>query len=172
MRLAIEVAGALAAGGLVLLMAHHAGLRSRQAFGAIAIVPVAVAGVLSLPALRDAGASLLDQRKANAQLGTEQAQIQGGAGLGVNVDFLGWAGNHLGAEDTFRLIVDSPPAEAAAAMQWGLFQLAPHLETERPSAADWLIFYDTDPSRYRSERLGELDVYSPGFAVVRNSREG
>lgn len=167
MQLASQVAGALAAGALVLVLARQAGARGRQALGTVAIVPVAVAGLLALPSLRDATVSLLDQRKANAALTTGQAQLQGGLGLGVDVAFLGWAGGHFAAGETFHLVVGDS-ADAATVTQWGLFQLAPHLAVEQPSAANWLVFYDASPAGYPAGMLDDLEVYSPGFAVARN----
>jgi hypothetical protein len=169
MKLAIQVAGALAAGGLAVLLARQAGLRGRQAAGAVAIVPVVVAAALAFPTLRDATNLLLDQRDADAALSSEQAQLQAGISVNVNVAFLGWAGSHFGEGESFYLVVKPSADTGGYVSQWGPFQLAPHLESESPSTADWLVFYDTSPARYRGADPSDLDVYSPGFAVVRNT---
>lgn len=166
MQLASQVAGALVAGGLVLLLVRQVGLRDKRAFGAIVIVPVAAACILALPALHQAGSRLLDQRDVNADLSAEQARLAAGTSLGVNVAFLGWAGNHFAAGDTFHLAVgDSVDAETVT--QWSLFQLAPHLAKERPADADWLVFYDTS-AEGRGGLCQDAETYAPGFAVVRN----
>lgn len=167
MQLASQVAGALVAGALVLVLARQTGARGQRAVGAIAIVPVAIAGMLALPNLRDATVSLLDQRKANAALTAEQAQLQGGLGLGVDVAFLGWAGGHFAEGDTFHLVVGDS-SKTPTVTQWALFQLAPHLAMEQPTVADWLVFYDAGPAGYPAKMLDDLDIYSPGFAVARN----
>jgi hypothetical protein len=137
--------------------------------GSIAVIPVAVASLLALPNLYDATVSLLDQRKSNAVLTAEQAQLQGGVAQGVDVAFLTWVRGHFAGGDTFYLITRKSTAEQAI-IQWGLFQLAPHLETERPAAANWLVFYESSPTRYSFGRLHNLEVYTPGFAVERNGR--
>ncbi|HZE16387.1 MAG TPA: hypothetical protein VE197_12125, partial [Mycobacterium sp.] len=87
------------------------------------------------------------------------------------VAFLGWAGNHFAAGETFYLIVGSS-AEGSAVTQWGLFQLAPHLETETQDAADWLVIYDANIAGHPSRAFGSPDVYAPGFAVARNRHAG
>jgi hypothetical protein len=167
MQLVSQVAGALVAGALVFVLARQVGARNHQAIGAIAIVPIAIAGLLALPNLRDATVSLLDQRKVNAALTAEQAQLQGGVWLGVDVAFLGWAGAHFGEGDTFHLVVGDS-ANTPEVQQWALFQLGPHLAVEQPTAADWLVFYDSSPTGYPAGMLDDLEIYAPGFAVARN----
>lgn len=169
MSLLSQVAGALVAGGLVLLLAWQAGARGRQAAGAVALVPIAVAGMIALPNLRDAAASLLDQRRANVTLTADEAQVEGGVGLGLDVAFIRWAGEHFSKEDTFHLTIGGESDETAV-RQWALFQLAPNLEAEEAADADWLIFYDAGPAAGGAGKPTGLDVYSPHFAVARGGR--
>lgn len=170
MSLLSQVAGALAAGALIFVLARQAGVRGKQAVGAVALVPIAVAALLAVPSLRDAAASLLDQREVNAGLTVDQAQVQGGVAVGVDVAFVGWAGGHLAEGEDFHLIVGDGDSDVdpTAVVQWTLFQLAPHLEAVEPDQADWLIFYNSEPALYRPSELRKLDVNSPGFAVARN----
>ncbi len=188
MRLLSQVVGALGAGALVLLVARQAGADRRRAAGAVAIVPIAVAAVLALPALRDGAATLLDQRQANASLTKEEAQLQPGVSVGVDVAFLEWVKGQLPEDDTFHLVIGAAPGEErvggvgtrqATILQWSLFQLAPNLAVEQsPKArdvrpgeglnADWLVFYESDPAAYPAGPLGEVSTYAPGFAIARS----
>lgn len=167
MSLLSQVVGVLAAGALVLILLSQAGVRSRHAVGAVALVPIVLAGAFALPMLREAAANLLAQRQTYASLTVGEAQLQGGIAAEVDVAFISWAEEHFSAHDTFHLIVGSP--HVAAVTQWASFQLAPHLVVGR-SDADWLIFYDSRPALYHSNTLHDLDIYSPRFAVARGKR--
>lgn len=188
MRLVSEVAGALAAGALVFVIARQAGARPRHALAAMALVPVAVAGALAIPNLRDDAATLLGMRKENAHLTAAEAQLKPGSAIGVNVDFLSWVSSHLSAGDTFHVEIGAVPDEVfvdgvgvrqAAILQWSVFQLAPHLAVEqspkardlRPTegrGADWIVFYEGDPGTYRAGPLSDVMTYAPGFAMARS----
>lgn len=177
-RLVSELVGALGAGALVFLVVRHLGIETRRAFGAVALVPVSVAVLLAMPALHDAAAELLHQRKVNAPLSDAEAQLAPGAAAGINVAFLGWAKDRMAGEETFHMEVGVAPGEAVLEgvgeregliLQWGLFQLAPHLEVEA-SQADWIVFYESDPAEYAGGSLGEVMTYAPGFAIARNKR--
>jgi hypothetical protein len=187
-RLLSEVLGALVAGGLVIVAARQLGAGGRRAVGAVALVPVAVGGLLAVPALHDAAESLLDQRGTNAALTAQEARLQPGVEVGMNVAFLEWVEERLPEGDTFHLVIGSIPGEVRVAgvsprqatiLQWSLFQLAPHLAVEQsPKArdvepgqgrnADWLVFYESDPADYRGTRLSEVTTYAPDFAIARS----
>lgn len=166
MLLVSQLAGAISAGILVLVLARQAGARGKEFIGVVALVPVAVAGLLALPNVTDSAEYLLNQRQEDVALSGEEAQLQGGVLAEVDVAFIGWAGDHFTAGDTFWLTV-CKGTNNAAAFQWGSFQLAPHLAVENPSEANWLIFYDCGPARYRDARHRGLEFYAPGFAVAR-----
>lgn len=192
MRLLSQVVGALGAGALVFLIARQLGATVRGALCAVAIVPVAVAGLLAVPTLRDDAVVLLDQRKENAPLTSAEAQLQPGSRLGLNVEFLAWAREQLSEGDTFHLTIGEFPDETyvagvgvrqAAILQWSLFQLAPHLAVEQsPKArdlepgegrnADWLVFYESDPAAYPGGPLGEVVSFAPNFAIARTGVAG
>ncbi len=191
MRLVSEVLGALGAGALVFVVARQLGASFQGAVCAVALVPVTVAALLGVPALRDGGADLLDQRKDNADLTAAEAQLHAGTELGINVAFLTWVKERFGAEDTFHLEIGVISDEVyvagvgvrqAAILQWSLFQLAPHLAVEqsdkardlRPGEgrdADWIVFYESDPAAYPVP-LAEVMTYAPSFAIARTSGAG
>jgi hypothetical protein len=182
-----EVAGALAAGALVFLVARQVGVGVQSALCAVAVVPVAVAALVAVPALRDGARTLLDQRKVNAPLTNAEAQLQPGAALGMNVAFLEWVEQQLAEGDTFHMEIGAIPEEVYvggkgarqdAILQWSLFQLAPHLAVEQSDTgrdlkpgeglgADWLVFYESDPAAYPAGPLGEVITYEPSFAIAR-----
>ncbi len=184
MQLASEILGALGAGALVLLAARQLGASSTRAFGAIAAVPVLAAALLAGPALWQGVDSLNAKRHAYANLSEPEAQVKGGADLGISTDFFAWAKSRLGPEDTFHLEIGAVPDEAysggvgtrqAAILQWGMFQLAPNLAVEQsPKArdvrpgegrgADWIVFYEMDPEE-SPVPLSEVKTYAPGFAI-------
>jgi hypothetical protein len=183
-----EVLGALVAGALIFAAARAAGFGSRPAFAAIALVPLAVAALLAMPALYSGADDLLDARAENAPLAAGEAQLQPGAKLGLAVDFLAWVEERLPQGDTFHLVIGSVPDEVrvdgvgvrqAAILQWSLFQLAPHLAVEQSEKArdlepgegrnaDWLVFYEIDPAGYEGAPLGDPMTYAPGFAMARS----
>lgn len=179
MRLLSELVGALGAGALVIVVARQLGAGARRSFGAVALVAVAVASVLAVPALRDDVANLLHQREVNAPLTDEEAQLQPGIAAGMNVAFLGWARAHLPDEDTFQMVVGPAPGETylegvgireGLTLQWGLFQLAPHLAVEENP--DWIVFYESSPAEYSSGKLRDVKTFAPGFAIARSSVAG
>lgn len=176
MRLVSELVGALGAGALVFFVVRQLGIGTRRAFGAVALVPISAAALLAAPALHDAAADLLHQRKANAPLSDAEAQLAPGVAAGMNVAFLSWAKDRMAGEETFHMEVGVAPGEAVLEgvgeregliLQWSLFQLAPHLEVEAPQA-NWIVFYESDPAEYKAGPLGEVMTYAPGFAIARN----
>ena len=168
MQLAIQVAGALAAGGLVLILVRQAGLRGRDSVGAVAVVPVVAACLLALPIYREQISELLDMRKANAALTTQSVTLGNGEGINADVDFLAWAKGHLSDHETFGFVIKDSE-DAGSLEQWALFQMAPYVAVE-PSEADWIVLYDVDPAEYAE--FGETDIYQPGFAIMRNRLAG
>lgn len=165
MRLAIQVAAALAAGGLVLIAMRHAGLRGKRAVGAVAVVPVIAACLLALPIYREQVSELLDLHRENAKLTARDVRLGNGIGIDADVDFLAWAKKRLGDEEKFGFAIENTE-EAGSVQQWAFFQLSPHVAVEPPSAANWIVFYDVNPEDYA--RLDELSVYKPGFAIARS----
>jgi hypothetical protein len=177
-RLVSEFVGALGAGALVFVVARQLGIETRRAFGAVALVPLSVAALLAAPALHDAAADLLHQRKVNAPLSDAEAQLAPGVAAGMNVAFLAWVKDQMAGEETFHMEVGIAPGESVLEgvgeregliLQWGLFQLAPHLEVEADQA-DWIVFYESDPTEHAEGSLGEVMTYAPGFAIARNKR--
>lgn len=187
MRLLSEVLGALGAGALVFLVARQLGFGRHRALAAVALVPLAVTGLLALTALRGGTGKLLDEREENAPLTAGEAQVWPGKKLGLAVEFFGWVEERLPEGDTFHLVIGRGPDEVfvggvglrqAAILQWGLFQLAPHLAVEQsPKArdvepgegrnADWLVFYDAEPADHVAVSPGEVMTHAPGFAMAR-----
>jgi hypothetical protein len=183
-----QVLGALSAGFLIFAVARQAGIASKRAVSAVAVVPLVAAGLLALPALRDGAESLLDQRKENAGLTGAAAQYQAGMELGIAVPFLEWVAERIPEGDTFHLEIGVAPEETyvagvgarqAAILQWTLFQLAPRLAVEQSAKArdlkpgegrnaDWFVFYEAHPSEFPDIRFGQPTVYAPGFMIARN----
>lgn len=187
MRLLSEVVGALGAGALVFFAARQAGATAPQAWGALALVPVAVAVLVAVPALNADRSILLDRRAENIDLTAGEAQLKTGAEAGISTEFFAWAQERFSEGDTFHLVVGRVPDEVhvagvgvrqAAILQWGLYQLAPNLAVEQsPQArdvepgegreADWIVFYDSSPARYPGPH-GKVITYAPRFAIARN----
>jgi hypothetical protein len=183
-----QVLGGLVAAALIFVAARGAGFGRGHALAAVALLPFAVAGLLAMPAGRDAADSLLDARAENAPLTDAEAQLQPGVEVGVNVAFFAWVEERLPAGDSFHLVigpaadeerVDGVGQRQAVILQWGLFQLAPHIAVEQSEKArdlapgegrnaDWLVFYESDPADYRGAPLGAPAAYAPSFAIARS----
>lgn len=192
MQLLAEILGALVAGALVVVVLRQLDAEPARAFGAVALVAVSVAAVLAVPNLRSSVAALLAQRSEYAGLTSAEAQVKGGADLGVDVAFLAWVREHLGEGETFHLEIGRVPGEAefegggvqqATIFAWATFQLAPHLLVEQsPSAhdvasgegrnADWIVFYGMSPKKYPAKHLGKVLTYAPNFAIARTRLAG
>ncbi|HET9152805.1 MAG TPA: hypothetical protein VFN85_01665 [Solirubrobacterales bacterium] len=173
----------MAAGTLIFVAIRRAGVDPRCAVAAVALIPVAVAPVLAAPALRGAVMDLLETRQADAQLNPADAAVLPGVELGADVGFLAWARGQFAEGDTFGLEIgvaedNGPRGESTMRQvllqQWITFQLAPHLLMQ-PAApgeladADWVVFYESDPTAYQRRQLGSVQVYAPGFAIARAS---
>jgi hypothetical protein len=182
--LATEIIGALVAGALIFAIARQLGLGDRRAVGAVSLVAVAVAAVLAVPTLRDDISSLLNQRKAYAGMSEAEAQVRGGANLGVDVAFLEWADAQMQEGETFHLEIGTVPGEElfdgagvnqSTNFAWATYQLAPHLLVEQSSNiaeagggknADWIVFYGENPAEYEG-KLGKVLTFEPNFAIAR-----
>jgi hypothetical protein len=182
--LALEIVATLVAGALIFAVGRELGLDSRRAFGAISLVAVAVGAVLALPTLRDDVSALLDQRKAYAGMSEAEAQVRGGANLGVNVAFLEWANGQMGEGETFHLEIGTVPGEEqfegagvnqATNFAWATYQLGSHPLVEQSSNlsepgigknADWIVFYGMEPDEYEG-KLGQVRTFEPNFAIAR-----
>lgn len=183
MQLVCELVGAAAAGVLIFVAIRRAGVDSRRAVVAVALVPLAVAPMLAASGFREGVTSLLDTRQADAQLSSADAAVLPGTELGANVGFLAWAQSQFAEGDTFGLEIGGPEDNGPQGemtmrqvllQQWISFQLAPHLLVqpavpgELPDA-DWIVFYEVDPASYEAGRLGKVQVYAPGFAIARGA---
>jgi hypothetical protein len=166
MLLASQVAGALAAGLIVVILARSCGLSARRAIATVAVISISVAALLSVPNLRTAVAAFVHQREENSALTAAQKSLQAGTLAEVDVDFLGWARERLPPEESFQLIVGHP-ARTALVPQWALFQLMPNLAVAAAEPGDWVVFYDVAPARYSTPGYYDLEVYAPGFAIAR-----
>jgi hypothetical protein len=176
---------------LVLVVSLQLGLERRRAFGAVALVVISVAMVLAAPKFRDDINALRTQHGQYAVLSPAEAQDQGGIVQGVDVEFLGWAREHMMEGETFHLEIGSTPGEEQfggsgvkqqATFAWASYQLAPHLAVEQSATlqdveegegkdADWIVFYEMDPKEY-SGHLGKVLTYAPKFAIARTAGAG
>lgn len=186
MQLFSQVAGALVAGALLVAIARQLGVGQSRAFGAAALVPVAAAALIAVPALWQGGTTLNAKRHEFAAMSRDEARVQGGISLGLSTQFFDWAHSFMAPDDTFHLEIGAQPDEPkergvgyrqAAILQWGVFQLAPNLAFEQsPKArdlrpgegrnADWVVFYEFDPESYPVP-LRDLQTYAPNFAIGR-----
>lgn len=167
MLLASQVAGALIAGLVVILLARNYGFDRRRAVGVIAMVAVVVASLLSVPNLRSAVASFLDQREANLPLSPEEARLRPGEVAGADVKFLAWVKERLASGETLQLVFGSSDIASRLIAQWALFQLAPHVGVSSPTEADWIVFYGAAPKSYSNRHFVDLQVYASGYAMAR-----
>lgn len=187
MPLLIEILGALLAGALIVVVARELGLESRRAYGAVALVAVAVATVLALPSLRSDISELLDQRKENAGLSKLEANVKQGNLYGLNTGFLTWVAERIPEDETFTLEIGSVPGEEmvegggilqGTIFSWSSFQLTPRLlvqesvgsdgkvVTVEGPPADWIVFYQKEPGEYAGA-LGKVIDFEPNFAIAR-----
>lgn len=115
------------------------------------------------------------------------ATNQVGARMGVNTSFVQWVKDQLRPGDSYYMVMTAAP-EAAAFPQWITYRFLPNLATGiegqlgngtvrqgSPSAvtkADWVIFYDVDPRKWRTARgnQGQLQRIAPTFGLLRRSR--
>lgn len=167
MPLVVQAAGLLVAGALVFLMARQAGVPTRRAFAAVAVIPVVVAGMLIAPNLRNSIDSMRANRAAGKGISDDQARTIAGANAGLDVQFLDWTRERLGDGDTFHVVAGGSQ-DPGAVDQWATFQLAPNLATDRANA-DWLIFYDHAAPKRPARGLAAPLVYAPGFEIVRRA---
>lgn len=170
MPLVVQAAGLLVAGALVFLMARQAGAPTRRSFAAVAVVPVVVTGMLIAPNLRNSIDSMRANRAAGKGISDQQARTIGGAGIGLDVEFLDWVSERLGDGDTFHIVAGGSQ-DPGAVDQWATFQLAPNLATDR-ATADWLVFYDRAAPNRPTDGVAAPIVYAPGFEIVRRTDAG
>jgi len=170
MPLLVQAAGLLVAGALVFLMARQAGVPTRRSFAAVAVVPVAVAGMLIAPNLRNSVDSMRANRAAGKGISDEKARTIGGTAAGLDVEFLDWTRERMADGDTFHVVAGGSQ-DPGGVDQWATFQLAPNLATDRANA-DWLIFYDHAAPKRPTGGLAAPIVYSPGFEIVRRTDAG
>jgi hypothetical protein len=182
-----EIVGALCAGALIFVVARQLGLASPRAFGAVALVAVAVATVLAVPTLRDDISELLHQRKEFVGLSKAEANVKQGDLYGLNTGFLSWVEEQIGEDETFALEIGTVPGEETfegggilqgTIFSWSTFQLTPRLLVDeavspdgkvvprKGAPADWIVFYQKEPSEYAGS-LGKVIRYEPNFAIAR-----
>jgi hypothetical protein len=115
-----------------------------------------------------------------------EATNQVGARMGVNTPFIQWVKDQLRPGNSYYLVMTTA-SEAAAFPQWITYRLLPNLATGiegqlgngtirqgSPSAvskADWVIFYDVDPSKWRTGggKQGDVKRVSPTFGLLRRT---
>lgn len=164
MVLASQVAGALAAGLLVLIFARGLGLEWHRSTGMVAVVAVVAAALLAPPALRSAVESFSDQIGANADLTAEEGRALAGGLAQADVPFLQWVEERVGEDESFQLVVGNEN-EHPLVPQWTFFQLAPRFAVGRPEKADWIVFYDVKRSFYSRPGFHDVEIYQPGYAI-------
>jgi hypothetical protein len=81
--------------------------------------------------------------------------------------FAEWIRGRLNPGDRFYLVPS--PARTEDVYQWFTFRLLPHLQSERPDQADWLVFYGISPrqSGLNADIRGKAIGYSPGYSMAR-----
>jgi hypothetical protein len=171
-----QIAGVgLAAVCLVVLVRRFAPA-PRRSFVAVVAIPVVVAALLGLPALRSAIDELGDARDRNLTLTSAQAQVQAGAGYGARTDFIDWVRSRMRPGDTYHLPPipgAQPPAIRSAIHQWSTFQLTPFLLVERPRDADWLILYGRAPGAgYPAALFGPPRRFDAGLYLLKRRDAG
>jgi hypothetical protein len=167
MTLLFQVLGVMAAGIAVMTLWRREGAISPMV--AAATVAVVLAAALLWPNVWRAGDQLNQMRRAAPEATRFEADLHAGRVLGVNVDFLVWAGDRIPAGDTFAIV---PPA-AASIYQWTTYQLFPRRYAPE-GEADYILFYGVDPRRASYDRaaFGKPVVYGSGMAMARRSGAG
>ena len=166
-----QVAGAGVAAVCLVVLARRFAPQPRRSFAAVVAVPVVVASLVALPALRTAVDDLSDSRDRNLALSSAQAQVQGGATYGVRTDFIDWVRRRMRPGDTYhlpRIPGAQPAAIRSAIFQWSTYQLTPHLLVGRPQDADWLILYGRPPGiGYPAALFGPPRRFDSGLFLLR-----
>lgn len=171
MQLVFQVAGALAAGLVILALARTCGLSGSRATGSVAVVSIVVAALLGLPNLRDAIAIFREQHEVDVTLNPLDRRLGAGVTTQMNVSFLVWAEERIAEDETFS-VVTGRSLHQQQARQWSLFQLAPRLSLANRNEADWVVFYEVRPAVYASPTFTQVQVYEPGFAIARPADAG
>lgn len=167
MTLLFQVAGALAAGGVLVALARQFLPMARGAVPVVVAIPLVLGAVVALPNLQVATQGFYEQRNDNRRLSERDAAVRGGVVGGVNVDFLEWVRRRLESGDTFQLLVGREAAHPTA-YQWGTFQLAPHLAVDRSQEADWIVLYDRAPdAAYPTGSFDRPTAYAPRYLLGR-----
>lgn len=173
MVLLFQALALLAAGGAVAALV--AGGVTRRAFAKGVVVAVAaVAAALLGNGLWSTARGFVKDRDQASRLTPQQAADAGGAALGLNLSFIGWAYERLRPGDSFYMMPAGSGIDPAT-YQWVSYKLLPHLHTATPEKADVLVFYNDDPSKdakYDRRRFGPPTQFAKGFAIARRRDEG
>lgn len=109
------------------------------------------------------------ERKAFANLTSEQAAFQDAAQGNANMPFLGSVGEVLADGQTYA-IAPTETLENAFLKQWASYVLLPNLLTDEADA-DLLVIYNADPAEvdYDRKRFSKLEEFEPGYAIARRA---
>jgi hypothetical protein len=167
-KLLAEIAGVLCGGAAVAAALQLAGAPALRRPAGVAVVVVALASLLFFGNVWDVAKSMRAATRADRALSKQTAELAGGTG--ANAGFLAWARTRIVGRrqaPTFWLV----PAAArndGLVYQWSTYQLLPARATDSVREANWIVFYQADPSSVRYDRAAfrRLSVYAPGFAVA------
>jgi hypothetical protein len=167
MNFLFQVLGVIAAGIAVTALWRRGGAVSPIA--AAAMVAIVLASTFLWPGVWRAGDQLNRMRRDAVEATRFEAGLHGGRYLGVNVDFLVWAGERIPANGTFAIVPEAP----ASIYQWATYQLFPRTYAPEEEA-DYILFYGVEPSQASWDRaeFGKPLAYGSGMAMVRRSGAG
>lgn len=157
-----EVLGVLA-GALVLAGIVSGGVGRRSFARAAAVVPAALACTLLGTGLWPTVRNIVAEGARQAALPAEEAQSAPGRSADVEIDFVDWAKQRVGPDQTFYVL------GGERGLQWTTFRLLPALAVDQPEDAEWLVFYDREPEEadeYDPARFQAPEVFDEGFAVA------
>jgi hypothetical protein len=162
MSLLSQVLGVAGAGIAISVLWRRSGA-SNPAL-AVGIVAAVLATALAWPNAWRSGDQLDQMRRDAPAIDRFQADLHGGRGLGVDVEFLLWAADRIPPGATFAML---PPASDAV-YQWATYQLFPRRYVPEENA-DYILFYGIEPTRSKYDRaeFGRPAVYGSGLGIVR-----
>lgn len=138
----------------------------------ITVLACALAYVFFWAHIWQTGQLVKAQRRLGRSVPREQAAL---AGLppepGIQPLFAEWIRPRLEPGESFFMVPSSTRDEGV--YQWFTYRLLPHLSSELPEQADWLIFYGITPreSPYGRFIHGQPEEYKPGYSIARTRRE-
>jgi hypothetical protein len=130
---------------------------------AITVVIVVLAGFGFWAKIWPRVSGLVREHSQDSQLTAEQALSIPGVTFGANASVLAWADGALPREAS--VFLDCTCANGLA--NWITYRLQPRFFTELPAQAQWILFYNTQPSTLSSPRITDLEVLASGYAIAR-----